>query len=236
MAFSKGLKLILFVAVSIATAPALAGTLYSSIPDLDVAPDGNVWYSGGIGCSQVQCRFVVDKFSLRQASQISAVQFSVESNYGASEGPHPFSEIGFGIFTDNNGTPGTGLFNEGTGAGVTGVSYTQTAFGTTIVTAPVFTWALFNLPAGNYWIDFVAQDSLAIPGYAGGPGDLLTDNVPYPYTFVPRGDSVGFTIFGGPARPLPFPETSTWAMMLIGFAGLGYASYRSTRRTAAIGP
>jgi hypothetical protein len=82
MAFSKGLKLILFVAVSIATAPALAGTLYSSIPDLDVAPDGNVWYSGGIGCSQVQCRFVVDKFSLRQASQISAVQFSVESNYG----------------------------------------------------------------------------------------------------------------------------------------------------------
>ena len=32
--------------------------------------------------------------------------------------------------------------------------------------------------------------------------------------------------------PVAVPEPSTWAMMLLGFAGLGYASYRSTRRTA----
>jgi hypothetical protein len=31
------------------------------------------------------------------------------------------------------------------------------------------------------------------------------------------------------------PEASTWAMMLIGFAGLGVAGYRSTRRSAAVG-
>jgi hypothetical protein len=31
------------------------------------------------------------------------------------------------------------------------------------------------------------------------------------------------------------PEPSTWAMMLLGFAGLGFAGYRSTRRTAASG-
>jgi PEP-CTERM motif len=29
------------------------------------------------------------------------------------------------------------------------------------------------------------------------------------------------------------PEPSTWAMMLLGFAGLGYAGYRASRRTAA---
>jgi hypothetical protein len=29
------------------------------------------------------------------------------------------------------------------------------------------------------------------------------------------------------------PEPSTWAMMLIGFAGLGFAGYRASRRTAA---
>ena len=29
------------------------------------------------------------------------------------------------------------------------------------------------------------------------------------------------------------PEPSTWAMMLLGFAGLGFAGYRSTRRRAA---
>jgi len=27
------------------------------------------------------------------------------------------------------------------------------------------------------------------------------------------------------------PEPSTWAMMLIGFAGLGFAGYRASRRT-----
>lgn len=31
------------------------------------------------------------------------------------------------------------------------------------------------------------------------------------------------------------PEPSTWAMMLIGFAGLGYAGYRASRRSAAVG-
>jgi hypothetical protein len=31
----------------------------------------------------------------------------------------------------------------------------------------------------------------------------------------------------------PIPEPSTWAMMLLGFAGLGYAAYRGSRRTTA---
>ena len=31
----------------------------------------------------------------------------------------------------------------------------------------------------------------------------------------------------------PIPEPSTWAMMLLGFAGLGYAGYRASRRPAA---
>jgi hypothetical protein len=30
------------------------------------------------------------------------------------------------------------------------------------------------------------------------------------------------------------PEPSTWAMMLLGFAGLGFAGYRATRRSAAL--
>jgi hypothetical protein len=28
------------------------------------------------------------------------------------------------------------------------------------------------------------------------------------------------------------PEPSTWAMMLVGFAGLGFAGYRASRKTA----
>ena len=30
------------------------------------------------------------------------------------------------------------------------------------------------------------------------------------------------------------PEPFTWAMMLVGFAGLGFAGYRSTRRRAGL--
>jgi hypothetical protein len=33
----------------------------------------------------------------------------------------------------------------------------------------------------------------------------------------------------------PVPEPSTWAMMLLGFAGLGFAGYRASRRTTAPG-
>ena len=30
------------------------------------------------------------------------------------------------------------------------------------------------------------------------------------------------------------PEPSTWAMMLLGFAGLGFAGYRKTRKAVSI--
>jgi hypothetical protein len=32
---------------------------------------------------------------------------------------------------------------------------------------------------------------------------------------------------------LTVPEPSTWAMMLVGFAGLGFAGYRASRRAVA---
>jgi PEP-CTERM motif len=35
--------------------------------------------------------------------------------------------------------------------------------------------------------------------------------------------------FGGNIELSTVPEPSTWAMMLLGFAGLGYASYRRAR-------
>jgi hypothetical protein len=46
--------------------------------------------------------------------------------------------------------------------------------------------------------------------------------------FAPGLFGPNFTFTGG------VPEPSTWAMLLIGFAGLGFAGYRMSRRTAAV--
>ncbi len=61
-----------------------------------------------------------------------------------------------------------------------------------------------------------------------GPNIDLT----FGYTLVADGSGgFGFDFaIGGPV-----PEPTTWAMMLAGFAGLGFAGYRSTRRSAAAG-
>jgi hypothetical protein len=43
--------------------------------------------------------------------------------------------------------------------------------------------------------------------------------------------SLGFT--GGGFNGIPgVPEPTTWAMMLLGFAGIGFAGFRRTKRSA----
>ena len=44
----------------------------------------------------------------------------------------------------------------------------------------------------------------------------------------------GWVLYSPALRAVP--ETSTWAMMLIGFAGLGLAGYRTLRKAAPIAP
>jgi hypothetical protein len=67
--------------------------------------------------------------------------------------------------------------------------------------------------------DFVA-DSVINLGSGFGPNIDLT---------IIASEGAGDFVLGGAV-----PEPSTWAMMLVGFAGLGFAGYRSTRRQAAV--
>jgi PEP-CTERM motif len=54
------------------------------------------------------------------------------------------------------------------------------------------------------------------------PGDAIADIV------------AAIDLPAGAAPPTPgVPEPSTWAMMLVGFAGLGFMGWRGARRTAA---
>jgi hypothetical protein len=64
-----------------------------------------------------------------------------------------------------------------------------------------------------------------------------TSNFPeQPLLFLAYGSEPGsfITLDGVSLISLPLPEPSTWAMMLLGFVGLGYAGYRRTRGAAAL--
>jgi hypothetical protein len=63
------------------------------------------------------------------------------------------------------------------------------------------------------------------------PGGLVTGA--YDVDYAGAGLTLTTTVNTGVGPATAVPEASTWAMMLIGFAGLGLAVYRPTRRRAA---
>lgn len=105
---------------------------------------------------------------------------------------------------------------------------------------PPYSSAYGNDPAGNLTIatfpgsDFCFNPANSYCVFIGSP------TAPFPSVseFIESTDSAGYwvsqttTITAGPI--VDVPEPSTWAMMLIGFAGLGYVGYRADRRRAAL--
>jgi len=75
------------------------------------------------------------------------------------------------------------------------------------------------------------SDISGIPIWPGGPWNNVYQN-------TPKGGGAyaldGFILTSLPTIGASVPEPSTWAMMTVGFAGLGFASYWASRRTAAV--
>jgi PEP-CTERM motif len=69
-------------------------------------------------------------------------------------------------------------------------------------------------------------------------GDLVLGGPDGQESIPPSGGVSGtfvaeFTSGGGSPPPAPVPEPSTWAMLLLGFVGLGYVGYRRAREPRA---
>ena len=93
----------------------------------------------------------------------------------------------------------------------------------------------------NYGVMFTLSNGDVVDlysnGWIAGPGNPTPPSTDYYGVVVGYTDPVnGFTADYTSADGLMFsaPEPSTWAMMVLGFAGLGFAGYRSSRKALAV--
>jgi hypothetical protein len=95
----------------------------------------------------------------------------------------------------------------------------------------------FDFSSGGVFIFQTGLDGpyLCVGGLNAGCGSLSSiaigtiDNAQRHRTFIPESSVFQFAIAA------PVPELSTWAMMILGFAGLGFMTYRR-RKAAAVPP
>ena len=86
-----------------------------------------------------------------------------------------------------------------------------------------------NLAAGTYWAGFYAFN-LGLPTLPGGNGTAIDTNPPGSGTsFETIGGNLAYQLVGNISA---VPEPSTWAMMLLGFAGVGVMAYRRKSKPA----
>ena len=94
-----------------------------------------------------------------------------------------------------------------------------------------------NVPRGsdmpNFFVSFFAADGVTLGAFGGGTSGViaLDDSGGGNPADADYDDLViKFELSGG--RVAPVPEASTWAMMLLGFAGIGFLAYRRKPKAA----
>lgn len=168
----------------------------------------SLYNSGGNGQS------LAVAFSLGSATTITEIDTFIGSGYGGA--------VTLGIQASSGGLPsGTFLFSQHVGVNNSPLNLTS------------LSW---NLGSGNYLLTAIADDGTnAAWSYEGNPiGSFAFTNGSGPVNgpwFSSYTDLPGAKIIGDIAPGVP--EPSTWAMMLIGFAGLGFMAYRRKSAAAA---
>lgn len=107
------------------------------------------------------------------------------------------------------------------------VSFTSPGAGSSIFSADLVGLIVFGL--GFVEIDFGKPQTIT---YNGGSFNLAIDDI-YLYALDARDPITGHVTSNPPPIAGAVPEPSTWAMMLLGFSGLGFVTYRRRRNAAA---
>jgi hypothetical protein len=189
-----------------AAAPATAGTLYQSLPDLTVDPVVAGYCSS---CNAFLPYRIYDTFTLAADSTIRSVTFALDTSFYAG------NSVDVGFFNLAAGLPGSSI-----------ASYTFTPAQFTssfdVPTASERSRSLVTvaipdlmLAAGSYDISFFNAGGLSIPGYAKTGGTLYqSGNFFDPAGFKPN-QSAAFSVSGA------VPEPASWALMIAGFGLVG---------------
>jgi MYXO-CTERM domain-containing protein len=204
-------------------APADAGVFYQSIPDLTVAP--NIPEGSCSTCAGSGNQWTGEMFSLSSNETVRSIQFTAATATFPTSVTLGFYDVVGGSMTVG-GQVGTN-FTLSTSSFETITPGTQP---TNIVTA-VLGGGGQTLTAGSYLL-FITSSNLALPEYLGnGKGIFVTDGV---LDLLPGQtyQLLGNSFDIGVALSNSVPETSTWAMMAVGFAGLAVAALRQRRRSA----
>jgi hypothetical protein len=140
--------------------------------------------------------------------------------------------------------PGFGT-QAGTGTLVLNTAVDPTALGQTFALAPGSNVISLTFTIGSSSFDFTntvganvqfhnGQFFAVGPLFASTAGAVFTTNGNQ-YTYFAFGTSTNGTITATLAQPpvTAVPEPSTWAMLILGFAGVGFMTYRR-RKTAAL--
>jgi hypothetical protein len=173
--------------------------LYQSIPDLTIAPANFLCSDCGDGVQ------VFGSFTLTSQASITGIEFAVQQYF---TNPVSISFFAYPSVVGAFPTSPIGTFQPSTYSLVSEQNGTD-----------LWSVALLNaltLDAGKYAINFVGSEFL-VPTYASNGGSILTSV----YGELPL--SLGFALEGTVAS---VPEPSTWAMMILGFAGIGFMAYR----------
>jgi hypothetical protein len=213
---STAVKLACLAATLFWVSPAAnAAVLFQSIPNV-IATEQNSWCSTCFA-SGFQYR-VFDTFTLGSTSQINSVTFAIDSaNFPSA----PSIDVSIWSVAAG-GLPGSILYD----AFFTPAQFassTPGGPGASLVTVNVPSWILNS---GSYDISFYnANGGLAIPDYLGGSGKFYQQgNGSF------KGTSADFVLNGSVVSAVP--EPSTWAMMILGFCGLGFMAYRRKDKLA----
>lgn len=217
------------VGISLALAAPLANaqTLFYNAPNLSGSQTGDCVYNTTCGSINTGNTFAAQQFTLSSASTITALGFNaiVFGDVGAS--------ANYMLFTPSQfNTPGS-VVAAGSSlltatSGPTGVYYPTTEY--------KFYISPLSLKAGDYFFafqnmtpdfyDYLSKGTSASGAFQSNDGGLTFSSS---YRNFP---SVAVSVYGDSAVSA-VPEPSTWAMMLLGFGGLGVFAYRRTRNSEA---